>query len=275
MTDEEKKRKKDKQAQSANDKRYTKVERPHEIANNRQQVMENYRHNQNEFARLRSEKNIFANDISNMKSTGAFSGDDGAESMYARGESLGLGRDKIDAFISKQGSMGEADGTGEPQMRDALWRGERKADRAPYTEADDGRIPMGSAWGPNGQARATGESNGPGGARGLTTGNERNELFSQSDRDNAKSMRKQSRAYNLAYRQKIRQGDREAALDILNDANDRGVSFGGVRSAGFFEQQAQRDRMAGYNTRGTKLPGRGGLRNKKDFDDDDEKDNKF
>lgn len=102
-----------------------------------------------------------------------------------------------------------------------------------------------SPFGTRGVSQVRGETNGPGGASGLTTGSERNMLFSQQARNNAKANKKQSRAYNLAYRQMLRQGDRVGALDILNDATDKGVSFGGVRQAGAFEQQAQDDLYRG------------------------------
>ena len=102
-----------------------------------------------------------------------------------------------------------------------------------------------STFGTRGVSQVRGETNGPGGASGLTSGSERNMLFSQQARNNAKANRKQSRAYNLAYRQMLRQGDRVGALGILNDATDKGVSFGGVRQAGAFEQQAQDDLYRG------------------------------
>lgn len=102
-----------------------------------------------------------------------------------------------------------------------------------------------SQFGTRGVSQVRGETNGPGGASGLTSGSERNMLFSQQARNNAKANKKQSRAYNLAYRQMLRQGDRVGALGILNDATDKGVSFGGVRQAGAFEQQAQDDLYRG------------------------------
>jgi len=98
-----------------------------------------------------------------------------------------------------------------------------------------------SQFGTRGDAQVRGETNGPGGASGLTTGSERNSLYSPQARAKANADKKQSRAYNLAYRQMLRQGDRVGALGILNEATDKGVSFGGVRQAGAFEQQAQYD----------------------------------
>lgn len=276
MTDKEKKK------EEINKKRFTPKQRPYDVARNRGEGRLNYRSNQDNFKKRLDERIAFAKDITNRGSTGAFSGErgqfdpqehpsPGEADMYQRGESLGLNKGQIDNFI-KSGPANVNNDAGDQAQQDRL-QGAGGLQGARERMAGNDGNPQNGAGGeaPQRDIHAPqGEQNGPGGARGLTTGSERNQLFSQGDRDSAKSMRKQSRAYNLAYRQKIRQGDRTGALDILNDANEKGVSFGGVRSANFFENQAQQDRNTGFK-RGVNPNGRPnkrlGLQEEEDEDD--------
>ena len=100
-----------------------------------------------------------------------------------------------------------------------------------------------SQFGTRGASQVRGETNGPGGASGLTSGSERTQMYTASDRQAAKNYKKKSRASHLAYRQKIREGDREGALKILNESGDRGITFGGVSQSGAALETAKRDRL--------------------------------
>ena len=100
-----------------------------------------------------------------------------------------------------------------------------------------------SQFGTRGASQVRGETNGPGGASGLTSGSERTQMYTASDRQDAKNSKKKSRAAHLAYRQAIREGDRKGAFQILNEAGDRGITFGGVSQSGAALQTAKRDRL--------------------------------
>lgn len=271
MTEEDKKKAaKKKAASQINNRRFEGQQRPYETAETGEQAYQNMNSNRGEQKRLLSGKQDFAADIDARADSGAFAGDEGQASMYERGTSLGLSREQVDKYINKGGQGTEApQGAQAPAESQGMRVGTDRL--GPNRLQGASRGPGLSAFGQNsslakgGGFQATGETNGPGGARGLTSGSEFNQIYSQAERDKAKSMRKQSRAYNLAYRQKIREGDREGALGILNDAGDRGVSFGGIRSAGFFEQQAKTDSYNGMVNRG-KI--KGAL-------DDPDKDNKL
>jgi len=100
-----------------------------------------------------------------------------------------------------------------------------------------------SEFGTRGASQVRGETNGAGGASGLTSGSERTQMYTASDRQSAKNYKKKSRAAHLAYRQAIREGDRKGAFQILNEAGDRGITFGGVSQSGAALETAKRDRL--------------------------------
>lgn len=259
---------------SANlEKRFENQSAPFAAPKNRQEITANLATTQGNNKQRGLDKQSFADDLTNSGFSLSTASEEDKENLYARGASLGVGREKLDNFLSSDrtqsgGTQGGATQGGyavtksDPVMQGDVLGAPNRGRGGTNTYgstglqgasglggarglSDDNTQQPSSPFGTRGVSQVRGETNGPGGASGLTTGSERNMLFSQQARNNAKANKKQSRAYNLAYRQMLRQGDRVGALGILNDATDKGVSFGGVRQAGAFEQQAQDDLYRG------------------------------
>ena len=266
---------------SANlEKRFDKKPIPFGTATNTDQIRANMETLRGNAEQKKLDRIGFSSDLTNSGFNLSSASTADKDNLYERGSSLGVSRDQLNTFLTNGGSQvqqgGVQDTGGEsnyPIQENALQnRGVRESD--PVEQGDilgapnrgrggtntfgstglqgarglggarglnDNSQLQSSTFGTRGAAQARGETNGPGGASGLTSGSERNSLYSPQARAKAKADKKQSRAYNLAYRQMLRQGDRVGALGILNEATDKGVSFGGVRQAGAFEQQAQYD----------------------------------
>ena len=286
------------------EKRFEKQPIPFDKATTRAQVRANMEVNRGNAAQKKLDRQAFASDLTNSGFDASSASSADKANLYERGSSLGVSRDQLNTFLTNGGLQGEQGGVqddgGESnypiQEIGPMGRGVRESD--PVERGDilgepnrgrGGTNTYGSSgvqgarglsnqrefsnsssrlapteFGTRGSSLARGETNGPGGASGLTSGSERNSLYSPQARANAKANRKQSRAYNLAYRQMLRQGDRVGALGILNEATDKGVSFGGVRQAGAFEQQAQYD-LNGQQGVGV---GRGTTQVQRDKDED-------
>ena len=221
--------------------------------------------------RLEARKD-FANELTDNGFDMSTASKDDKKNAYARGASLGVSRKQLDNFLNpKEADRPGQQSTAKPEGggtrggssgvqgsgglsnngRKESWYHQMGRDIQKFNNSSPNDIvPLNSPsrlapseFGTRGASQVRGETNGAGGASGLTTGSERTQMYTASDRQDAKNSKKKSRAAHLAYRQAIREGDRKGAFQILNEAGDRGITFGGVSQSGAALETAKRDRL--------------------------------
>lgn len=202
----------------------------------RNQSIANY--NQQKDAPSRTMKRRdFARDLRNYDP--AYASPERTASVNQRAEQLGISQARLRAFLDADPKE-RTPMTAVQRMRQEIAGGDNAGNNvaANAGQQQQAAFGFGKRLGGRGMAGRP-ETSGIGGASGLTSGNERNEMYSPAAQYAANAERKLSRDYNMAYRQAIRQGDRKGALNIRLNATQNGISFGGIKGRFDLEQKAQ------------------------------------